>query len=247
MSSTVPLQLSYRAVHIGSFLRPNALFEKRQQLESKQCTPSDLRSLEDAAIKHVVELQRNVGIKTVSDGEFRRLSWTSMLCRPSYFDLPLFIGAFFMKECLINLKAWYICLSVSFISSSRSWSWLIPFFCAAEGPISTFKVKQIASFRSKPLLIVIISQLYIPRFALLHDAGIKSVETFFCGVRIHCLFYWVHFNYPLSFPQGKIKRTRSFYVDDFNYLKSLVPPEVCVPIFSSLFFFKKKKLAISGC
>ena len=75
MSSTIHLQPVSRAVHIGSFLRPKALFEKRQQLESKQCTSSDLKSAEDAAIKHIVELQRNVGIKLISDGELRRLSW----------------------------------------------------------------------------------------------------------------------------------------------------------------------------
>lgn len=72
MTSAIQLRSPPRAVHIGSLLRPKALFEKRLQLESKQCTPSDLKSVEDAAIKHVVELQRNVGIKTISDGELRR-------------------------------------------------------------------------------------------------------------------------------------------------------------------------------
>ena len=68
MSSTVHLRPPFRAEHIGSLLRPKALFEKRQQLES-----SDLKAVEDDAIKYVVELQRNVGIKTITDGELRRL------------------------------------------------------------------------------------------------------------------------------------------------------------------------------
>lgn len=75
MSSTVNLQPPFRAEHIGSLLRPKALFEKRQQLESKQCTSSDLKPFEDDAVKHVVELQRNVGVKTITDGELRRLTW----------------------------------------------------------------------------------------------------------------------------------------------------------------------------
>ena len=73
MTSAIQLQPPFRAEHIGSLLRPKALFEKRQQLKSKQCTLSDLKPVEDSAIKHVVELQRNVGIKTITDGELRRL------------------------------------------------------------------------------------------------------------------------------------------------------------------------------
>jgi methionine synthase II (cobalamin-independent) len=74
MSSSIQLQPPFRAEHIGSLLRPQALFEKRQQFESKQCTSSDLRPVEDNAIRHVVELQRNVGIKTITDGELLRLT-----------------------------------------------------------------------------------------------------------------------------------------------------------------------------
>ena len=73
-SATVQSQPPFRAEHIGSLVRPEALFEKRLQLESKQCTLSDLKPVEDNAIKHVVELQRNVGIKTITDGELRRLT-----------------------------------------------------------------------------------------------------------------------------------------------------------------------------
>lgn len=72
MSSIIHLQPPFRAEHIGSLLRPKALFEKRQQLESKQCTSSDLKPVEDDAIKHIVELQYSVGIKTITDGELRR-------------------------------------------------------------------------------------------------------------------------------------------------------------------------------
>ena len=73
MSSTIQLRPLFCAEHIGSLLRPKALFEKRQQFESNQCSSSELKPVEDEAIKHVVELQRNVGIKTITDGELRRL------------------------------------------------------------------------------------------------------------------------------------------------------------------------------
>ena len=84
MSSIIHLQPPFRAEHIGSLLRPKALFEKRQQLESKQCTLSDLKPVEDDAIKHVVELQYSVGIKTITDGELRRFSWISPLFLPCF-------------------------------------------------------------------------------------------------------------------------------------------------------------------
>ena len=74
MSSAIHLQPPCRAEHIGSLVRPKALFDMRRQLESKQCTLSDLKPVEDNAIKHVVELQRDVGIKTITDGELRRLT-----------------------------------------------------------------------------------------------------------------------------------------------------------------------------
>lgn len=72
MSSSVRLHPPFRAEHIGSLLRPKALYEKRQALEAKECSPSDLKPVEDEAIKHVLKLQQDIGIKTITDGELRR-------------------------------------------------------------------------------------------------------------------------------------------------------------------------------
>lgn len=63
----------FRAEHVGSLLRPKALYEKRQELEAGKCEAQDLKDVEDEAIKHVVKLQQDVGIKTITDGELRRL------------------------------------------------------------------------------------------------------------------------------------------------------------------------------
>lgn len=62
----------FRAEHIGSFLRPSALYEKRLLYEAKKCSKEDLRELEDRAIKATVEMQQAAGIKTITDGELRR-------------------------------------------------------------------------------------------------------------------------------------------------------------------------------
>jgi len=70
--SSVHLHPPFRAEHVGSLLRPKPLYEKRQALEAKECSPSDLKPVEDEAIKHVLKLQQDIGIKTITDGELRR-------------------------------------------------------------------------------------------------------------------------------------------------------------------------------
>lgn len=143
--SPVHLRPPFRAEHVGSLLRPKPLLEKRQALEAKKCALSDLKPVEDEAIKDVVKLQQDIGIKTITDGEFRR----------GYF----FDGVFDKLEGMVYMP---------------------------NRPITTFKP-------------------YIPHIAFMYAAGLKESETIFCN--------------------GKIKRTKPFYVEEFNYLKSLVPPE----------------------
>jgi methionine synthase II (cobalamin-independent) len=57
---------SYRADHVGSFLRPAAL------LEAAAARDANLRRLEDDAILDVLRLQQEVGVDVYSDGEYRR-------------------------------------------------------------------------------------------------------------------------------------------------------------------------------
>ncbi|CAL1695628.1 unnamed protein product [Somion occarium] len=64
-----------RAEHVGSLLRPKSLLEKREQFSSNQCTAEELRAAEDAAIASVVKLQQEIGLKTITDGEFRRAAF----------------------------------------------------------------------------------------------------------------------------------------------------------------------------
>ncbi|KDR73746.1 hypothetical protein GALMADRAFT_228198 [Galerina marginata CBS 339.88] len=71
-SSTLHLNPPYRADHIGSLLRPKALHQKRQDLQEGKCSKEDLKEAEDESVKHVLKLQREVGIKNVTDGEMRR-------------------------------------------------------------------------------------------------------------------------------------------------------------------------------
>ena len=65
----------FRADHVGSLLRPPALLKARQQRAEGSISAADLRAIEDDAIRDVVRMQAEVGLKSATDGEFRRTSW----------------------------------------------------------------------------------------------------------------------------------------------------------------------------
>lgn len=62
----------FRADHVGSFLRPKYLLDAREQRAKGEITAEQLRTVEDRAIAEIVKFQEDVGLKSVTDGEFRR-------------------------------------------------------------------------------------------------------------------------------------------------------------------------------
>lgn len=62
----------YRADQVGSFLRPKYLLEARDQFAKGQISAEQLREVEDKAITEIVRFQEDVGLKTITDGEYRR-------------------------------------------------------------------------------------------------------------------------------------------------------------------------------
>jgi 5-methyltetrahydropteroyltriglutamate--homocysteine methyltransferase len=65
----------FRADHVGSLLRPPELLRAREDHKAGRIGDDELRAAEDAAIRDAVELQAEVGLRTATDGEFRRASW----------------------------------------------------------------------------------------------------------------------------------------------------------------------------
>ncbi|MGH3341459.1 MAG: 5-methyltetrahydropteroyltriglutamate--homocysteine S-methyltransferase [Carbonactinosporaceae bacterium] len=65
----------FRADHVGSLLRPPELLRARDDLAAGQIPADELRGIEDEAIRGVVQKQREVGLRSATDGEFRRESW----------------------------------------------------------------------------------------------------------------------------------------------------------------------------
>src|SRR3989440_4359120 len=65
----------FRADHVGSLLRPKKLLEARERFAAGRLSEGELRATEDEAIRDVVRMQRDVGLQSATDGEFRRSSW----------------------------------------------------------------------------------------------------------------------------------------------------------------------------
>jgi 5-methyltetrahydropteroyltriglutamate--homocysteine methyltransferase len=65
----------FRADHVGSLLRPKELLAARDDFANGRVDAEALRAAEDAAIADAVRLQEEVGLRSATDGEFRRTSW----------------------------------------------------------------------------------------------------------------------------------------------------------------------------
>jgi 5-methyltetrahydropteroyltriglutamate--homocysteine methyltransferase len=65
----------FRADHVGSLLRPESLARARASWRAGQLSADALREQEDAAILEIVRRQEAIGLKAVTDGEFRRDWW----------------------------------------------------------------------------------------------------------------------------------------------------------------------------
>ncbi len=65
----------YRVDHVGSFLRPAALVQAREDFAAGKISQADLTKVEDQAIRDLVEKEIAAGLQSVTDGEFRRAYW----------------------------------------------------------------------------------------------------------------------------------------------------------------------------
>jgi 5-methyltetrahydropteroyltriglutamate--homocysteine methyltransferase len=65
----------FKADHVGSLLRPESIHQARKDFKEGRISAEQLREVETAEIKHIVDKQIEVGLKAVTDGEFRRTFW----------------------------------------------------------------------------------------------------------------------------------------------------------------------------
>jgi 5-methyltetrahydropteroyltriglutamate--homocysteine methyltransferase len=72
VSTAATTRPPFRADHVGSFLRPKALLDAREQRRTGAITAAQLRMVEDDAIRGIVKFQEDLGLRGITDGEFRR-------------------------------------------------------------------------------------------------------------------------------------------------------------------------------
>src|SRR5579872_2221626 len=65
----------FRADHVGSLLRTAPLKEARAKREKGELTAEQLKAVEDREIAAAIKRQEDIGLKAVTDGEFRRAFW----------------------------------------------------------------------------------------------------------------------------------------------------------------------------
>lgn len=69
------IQAPFRADHVGSLLRPESLLTARKEYKEGTITREQLKAVETIEIQRIVDKQIEVGLKLVTDGEFRRDWW----------------------------------------------------------------------------------------------------------------------------------------------------------------------------
>jgi len=88
MATTSTTRPPFRADHVGSLLRPKPLREAFK-VHARETTPSaEFLAIQEKAIRDVVKLQEEAGLKVVTDGEFRRSSyWGRFVERCTGFEI----------------------------------------------------------------------------------------------------------------------------------------------------------------
>jgi len=71
----VRTQPPFRADHVGSLLRTGPLKEARAKRARGEISTDALKAIEDREIAAVIKKQEDIGLKAVTDGEFRRAFW----------------------------------------------------------------------------------------------------------------------------------------------------------------------------
>ena len=67
-----PIEPPFRAEHVGSFLRPPTIRDARDRWRRGDLSDTELREISDREIATMMGRQAATGIRSVTDGEFRR-------------------------------------------------------------------------------------------------------------------------------------------------------------------------------
>ena len=66
-----------RVEHVGSFVRPEKLLNAVRERKAGRIDDAELKAVQDEAIRDIVKFQESIGLPSITDGEFRRRSWSA--------------------------------------------------------------------------------------------------------------------------------------------------------------------------
>ncbi|MED3642473.1 5-methyltetrahydropteroyltriglutamate--homocysteine S-methyltransferase [Caldifermentibacillus hisashii] len=75
MTTKTITKAPFKADQVGSLLRPERIHKARKDFQEGTITAEELRAIETEEIKRIVDKQIEIGLKAVTDGEFRRRFW----------------------------------------------------------------------------------------------------------------------------------------------------------------------------
>lgn len=67
----------FRVEHVGSFVRPERLLDAARGHKTGKVGYDEFRRIQDECIRDIVAFQESIGLPTITDGEFRRRSWSA--------------------------------------------------------------------------------------------------------------------------------------------------------------------------
>jgi 5-methyltetrahydropteroyltriglutamate--homocysteine methyltransferase len=68
---------AFRVEHVGSFVRPERLLAAVRARKAGKLEDEELKGIQDGCIREIVAFQESIGLPSVTDGEFRRRSWSA--------------------------------------------------------------------------------------------------------------------------------------------------------------------------
>jgi 5-methyltetrahydropteroyltriglutamate--homocysteine methyltransferase len=69
--------MMFRVEHVGSFLRPERLLDAARGHKAGRIDGDRLKEIQDDCVREIVAFQESIGLPTITDGEFRRRSWSA--------------------------------------------------------------------------------------------------------------------------------------------------------------------------
>jgi len=141
----------FRADHVGSLLRPEALLKARQRCRGKEISKEELREIEDRHIDEAVKKQEAIGLQSVTDGEFRR--------------------AFFHLDFLEQLDGVTVKGSIAASSNAREKVGFTPLTLSVTGNLRHVRTIQVDDFNCLKSQVTKTPKVSIPSPTMVHFRG----------------------------------------------------------------------------